>query len=158
MAAKILINGPAGTGKTSLLRDLDDAFVVSRDGKAFPFKIPHMTIKEFYDMSTVILGGTIDIDGEEVYVEGVEDKLEKYAEKFGEYPKTVVIDSVSKLMQDAIDYANLNFEGFDVHSTINKEIAVLTSFVQETLVANGVNVVLINSMLKISLNQLSLKS
>lgn len=149
MSAKILANGKSGTGKSSLVKGLRKAFVVSRDGKAFPFKMPHMTIKEYIDMSTVILGGTIkDEEGNDVYYEGIMDKLEKYAERNGEYPETVVIDSVSKLMQDAIDYANLNFDGFDVHSTINKEIAVLTSFIQETLVANNVNVVLINHVME----------
>lgn len=148
MSAKILINGPAGVGKTSLVKNLNKAFVVSRDGKAFPFKMPHMLIREFYDMSTVILGGNIkDEDGTEIYIEGVMDKLEKYHEKNGEYPETVVIDSVSKLIQDAIDYANLHFENFDVHSNINKQVAVLTTFIQETLVANGVNVVLINHVM-----------
>lgn len=148
MSAKILINGPAGTGKTSLLKPLRKTFVVSRDGKAFPFPMAHMVIKEYLGMSTILYGGDIEVDGEETHIEGVLEKIEKYNDKFGEYPETVAIDSVSKLMLDAIDYANLNFEGFDVHSTINKEMATLTSFIQETLVANGVNVVLINHVME----------
>ena len=148
MSAKILINGPAGTGKSTLVKSLRKPFVVSRDGKAFPFQIPHMTIKEYYDMATIIHGGEVQTEEGKVTIEGIFDKLEKYAEKNGEYPETVVIDSVSKLMQDAIDYANLNFTGFDVHSTINKEIAVLTTFIQEELVANGVNVILINHVME----------
>jgi len=100
-------------------------------------------------MSTIIHGGaTKDSEGNEVLIEGVFDKIAKYEAKYGKLPATVAIDSVSKLMQDAIDYANLNFTGFDVHSTINKEIAVLTSFIQEELVANGVNVVLVNHVME----------
>lgn len=149
MSAKILINGKAGVGKSTLIKDLPNTFVVSRDGKAFPFKMPNMTIPTYYDMATVIHGGTIkDADGDEVVIEGVMDVLEKYNEKFGTYPETVVIDSVSKLIQDAIDYANLHYEGFDVHSTINKEVAILTAFIQEELVANGVNVVLVNHVME----------
>lgn len=147
MAAKILINGKAGSGKSTLLEGLPKTFVISRDGKAFPFRMPHMLIPEYYDMNTTLYGGTVKTDDGEVEIEGVFAKIEKYNEKFGEYPETVAIDSVSKLMQDAIDYANLNFDGFDVHSTINKEIATLTTFVQEHLVANGVNVVLINHVM-----------
>ena len=148
MSAKILINGVAGTGKSSLLKSLKDAFVISRDGKAFPFRMPHMLVKEYYGMATILYGGTVSVDGEEdLEVEGVLAKLERYAEKNGHYPATVAIDSVSKLMQDAIDQANLLYENFDVHSHINKEIAILTTFVQETLVANGVNVVLLNHVM-----------
>jgi len=148
MAAKILINGKAGVGKSTLIKDLTNAFVVSRDGKAFPFRMPHMMIPAYYDMTTIIHGGTIKTEDGEEYIEGVMDKLEKYNEKFGSYPNTIVIDSVSKLIQDAIDYANLHFEGFDVHSTINKEVAILTAFIQEELVANGVNVVLVNHVME----------
>ncbi len=149
MAAKILINGIAGTGKSSLVRDLKDAFVISRDGKAFPFKIPHMLIPNYHSMATILHGGTVKHeDGSIEEVEGVLEKLDKYEAKFGHYPSTVVIDSVSKLMQDAIDYANLNFKNFDVHSCINAEIAILTTFIQETLVANGVNVILINHVME----------
>jgi len=146
--AKVLINGKSGTGKTSLLRSLRNAFVVSRDGKQFSLPIPHMTIPIYTDMRTVIHGGTVtDSEGNAEKVPGIFDKLEAYNEKFGEYPETVVIDSVSKLMQDAIDSSNLNFTNFDIHSNLAKEIATLTSFVQEDLVANGVNVVLINHVM-----------
>ena len=144
---KILINGVAGTGKSSLLKSLTDAFVISRDGKDFPFQIPHTTIREYFGMDVIFYGGEIDADGEKVTIEGVWDKLVRYQEKNGSFPRTVAIDSVSKLMQDAIDYANLHFENFDVHSSINKEIAILTSFVQEVLVANGMNVVMINHVM-----------
>lgn len=143
MAAKILINGLSGSGKSSLIEPLKKTFVVSRDGKAFPFKMPHMLVKTFHDMGTLIHGGTVG-DG---HVEGIFDKVEAYNAKFGEYPETVVIDSVSKIMQDVIDMSNLKFSGFDTHSNIAREIALLTSFIQEDLVANGVNVVLINHVM-----------
>lgn len=147
MSAKLLINGKSGSGKSSLIENLRNAFVISRDGKAFPFEMPHMLISSYHTMSTIIHGGTAVVDDEEIEIEGVFQKVEKFEDKYGDLPEIVVIDSVSKLIQDAIDYANLNFAGFDVHSTINKEIAVLTSFVQEDLVANGINVVLINHVM-----------
>lgn len=148
MAAKVLINGKSGVGKSSLIKHLEKPFVISRDGKEFPFELPHMTIRNYTDMKTILYGGTTRIDGENVEVEGVVDKLEKYVEIYGEAPGTVVIDSVSKLMQDAIDASNLKFTGFDIHSNINKEIAHLTTFVQEYLVANGVDVVLVNHVME----------
>jgi hypothetical protein len=148
LMAKVLINGKSGTGKTNLLRNLRNAFVVSRDGKQFSLKIPHMTIPKYIDMNTTVNGGDFE-DPEEgtVHIQGIFDKLEAYHEKYGEYPETVVIDSVSKLMQDAIDTSNLNFTNFEVHSNLAKEIAILTAFIQEDLVANGVNVVLINHVM-----------
>lgn len=147
MGAKILINGVAGSGKTNLIKTLTDAFVISRDGKDFPFNIPHMVVPEFYSMDIMINGGEVEIDGEDVYIEGFYDKIEKYNKKTGKYPETIVIDSASKIMQDIIDFANLNFTNFDIHSHINREIAVLTKFVQEGLVANDMNVVIINHVM-----------
>lgn len=141
MSAKLLINGKSGSGKTSLLKSLKNAFVISRDGKAFPFSIPHMLVKEFYNMDTLINGN------EELEIEGTFSKLEKFKEKTGDYPDTIVIDSSSKILQDIIDHANLNFTNFDIHSYINKEVSVLTKFVQEDLVNNDFNVVIINHVM-----------
>lgn len=147
MGAKILINGKSGSGKTNLIKTLKDAFVISRDGKDFPFSIPHMVVPTFYSMDIMVNGGEVAIDNEDVYIEGFYEKMEKYNLKLGKYPETIVLDSVSKMMQDVIDYANLNFTNFDIHSHINKEVAVLTRFVQEGLVANGMNVVIINHVM-----------
>jgi len=147
MGAKILINGISGSGKTTLMKSLTNTFVVSRDGKAFPFNIPHMLVPTFYSMNALINGGVVKSEGEEIEVEGFFDKLEKYKEVIGDYPKTIAIDSASKLMQDIIDFSNLNFTNFDIHSHINKEVAVFTSFVQEDLVANGINVVILNHVM-----------
>lgn len=144
MAAKLLVNGKAGSGKTSLLSSLEDAYVISRDGKEFPFAIPHTTFTNFNGIIGMINGWEEDVEGETVYHEGIIDKLEKYKEVYGTLPKTVVWDSVSKTLQDIIDYSNLTFKNFDIHSNINKEVAILTKFIQEYLVAQGVNVVLLN--------------
>ena len=45
---KLLINGEAGVGKTTLLKDLvaKDTLVIAIDGKDFPLNIPHATYKE----------------------------------------------------------------------------------------------------------------
>lgn len=148
MAAKILINGKAGVGKSTLIKDLKKVFVISRDGKNFPFELPHMLVPTYYGMSTILHGGSVkNADGTTLEVEGVFAKLQKYVDRFGELPETVVIDSVSKLMTDAIEYSVLHYENFDVHTSINKEVAFLTTFIQEELVANGVNVVLINHVM-----------
>lgn len=151
MSAKILINGPASSGKTSLLRTLKDAFVVSRDGKNFPFKVPHWVIREFTDMTSIIYGATVkDEDGKEVYQEGVHDKLLKYEERNGQLPTTVVFDSVSKLYLDIIEYAttNVSKEWGQQGAHVTAEIGILNNYIQDTLVANGINVILLNHVLK----------
>ena len=84
MSAKILINGKAGVGKTNLYNGLPETFVISRDGKAFPFKMPHMLIPTYYGMDIAIHGGEIKTEDGDEYIEGVMDKLEKYNERFGE--------------------------------------------------------------------------
>jgi len=147
MAGKLLINGVSGVGKTSLLQSLLNAFVISRDGKNFPFNMPHMLVPAFYNMNTLLNGGTVGVGEEEVVVEGFFDKVEKYNDKFGKYPETIAIDSCSKIMQDIIDVSNLHYTNFDIHSNINKEIAILTRFIQEDLVANGMNVVMLNHVM-----------
>jgi len=150
MSAKILINGAAGQGKTELLRPLENAFVVSRDGKTFPFKIAHMTVTGYVSMDALINGITTKEDGEETYHEGIMDKLEKYNDKFGEYPSTIVFDSVSKIFLDVIEYATENIpkEWGQQGAFVNKELGVLNNFIQEVLVANGMSVVLINHVMK----------
>lgn len=145
MSAKILISAMANTGKTSLLKSLTDAYVISRDGKKFPLEIPHTNFTDFSGMENMIHGyESEDDEGNPIHVPGINDKIIAYNEAFGKYPKTVAIDSVSKILQDIIDYANVNFKGFDIHSTINKEIALLTNYIEETLIGNGMNVVLIS--------------
>ena len=55
MAIKILINGEAGTGKTSLLSSLDKrTFVASRDAKEFGLKIPHTLVEEWLGMQAFV--------------------------------------------------------------------------------------------------------
>lgn len=147
MGAKILINGKSGSGKTNLLKPLKKAFVISRDGKDFPLNIPHMLVNEFHGMDILINGGSVEVEDDEIYIEGFYEKVEKYNEKMGHYPETIAIDSASTIMQNIIDNANINYTNFDIHSNINKEVAILTKFVQEGLVANGMNVVIINHVM-----------
>lgn len=144
MPAKILVNAKSGSGKTSLTSSLTDAYVISRDGKNFPFPIPHTTFTDFDGILPMINGWDEDVDGDVVHHDGIIDKLEKYEEAYGKMPATVVWDSVSKTLQDIIDDSNMKYKNFDVHSNINKEVAILTKFVQEYLIGQGINVILMN--------------
>lgn len=147
MPVKILVNAIAGGGKTSLLESMgEDTFVVSRDAKAFGFPVPHMLVETYYDMETFIYGGTVkDDDGEDLEVDGVMQKIEKYNEAYGNYPTNVVIDSVSQITMDVIDVASQTPNVYGSQGAeITKELALLTKFIHEDLELNGMNVILMN--------------
>lgn len=130
MAVKLLISGTSNSGKTTLLSSLTDAFVISHDGKNFPFPIPHTNITDFKTAAEFIKITT--------------EKLQAYKAKFGNLPATVAIDSSSKIFDTLADSCNTRFTGFHVFSNLNKEIHEITEYVQNVLIANGMNVVLIS--------------
>lgn len=150
MAIKLLINGIAGAGKTDLLRTLGkESFVVSRDAKSFALPIPHMLVDTYYNMTTLCYGAEITTSEGKVYVPGILDKIETYAEKMGQYPENVVIDSVSQIFMDAIDKASQTPNVYGSQGAeVTKEIAILTSFIHEQLELNGVNVILLNHVIE----------
>ena len=130
MAVKLLISAEANSGKTTLTKTLTDTLVVSHDGKKFPFKVPHVTIREFSSAQELL--DTID------------EKIVSYKERFGDYPKTIVFDSVSKIFDTMVENCNTKFTGYSVYSNLNKEIAQLTYYIESTLIASDMNVVLIS--------------
>jgi len=149
MAIKIVVSGVAGAGKTDLLRSLgQESFVVSRDAKAFALPIPHMLVDTYYNMTTLIYGGKQIVDGVEVYIDGIVDKMEKYNDKYGEYPTLVAIDSVSQIFMDVIDVASQTPNVYGSQGAeVTKEIAILTKFIHEDLELNGISVVLLNHVI-----------
>ena len=127
-AAKLLITGLEATGKTTVTSGLEKAMVVSIDGKAYPFNVPHYRPDKY--------NGLAQFKAELI------DKLKKYKEKFGEKPQTVVFDTVTKLYENMYKYAQANFKGFDVHNTISVETLSFNDMVEDLLIKNGVNVVI----------------
>lgn len=133
MAIKLLISAESNSGKTTLTKDLKDSLVVSHDGKKYPFPVPHVLIDSF---STT-----------EELINIVNDKIVTYKEKFGEYPKNVVFDSVSKIFDTLLDKCNEKHTGFKIYSELNKEIHAFTEYVEHTLIASDINVILISHAL-----------
>jgi hypothetical protein len=152
MSAKILVNSEAGVGKTTLLRSLDPAktLVISRDSKAFPLAIPHMLVEEYYDMNTFLYGADMtQEDGSTNHIDGVVDKMEAFNDKFGYYPETVAFDTVSQLTMDVINKAlkTPNVYGSQ-GAEINKELSTFVDFLHSYLELNGVNIILLNHVIK----------
>ena len=128
MPAKILVTGLANSGKTSLLKPLEKVLVFSRDGKPFSLELPHVNVPD-YDKIDELL----DV---------VEEKLEAYKAKMGEYPDTIVFDSVSRIFTDIETNCQNKFKGYDVWSNVNMEVNKFVAATNE-LMESGFNIVLI---------------
>ena len=127
-ASKLLITGLESTGKTTLTSNLDKALVVSVDGKAYPFSVPHYRPEKY--------------NGLQQFKDELVVKLKAYKAKYGERPRTVVFDTVTKLYENMYKYAQANFKGFDIHNTISTETLSFNDMVEDLLISNGVNVVI----------------
>ncbi len=129
--AKILISGLSNTGKTSLLRPLKNALIISHDGKRFALPMAHINIPDFTDMAT--------------FIDTCNAGAEAYREKVGEYPATMAIDSVSRVFTSAYDALNAKFNGdnFKVYAALDREIKLFTDYLED-VVANGISLVIIS--------------
>jgi len=152
MTTKLLVNGEAGAGKTSLLKDLDGVFVISIDGKDFPLAVPHVTYKENVTFKEIINGYETTVehveDGKLVtevkQIKGIIEILDMYVEKMKKFPTTIVVDSVSKAANNIIEKGNTDFENFDIHSHIKRELGLLNSFITEYLEPRCENIIILN--------------
>jgi hypothetical protein len=144
MTIKLLINGIASAGKTSLLSSMgEETFVISRDAKAFNLPLPHMLVDSYVDMNTFIYGN------EKAEIEGIVGKIGKYHDHFGKYPQNVVIDSVSQITLDVIETAANSPDSYGSRSMeINRELGLLTKFIHEDLELSGMNVILMNHVIE----------
>ena len=146
-AIKLLVNGIAGSGKTSLLSSMgEETFVISRDAKKFGLPIPHYLVENWVNMEAFLYGYK---DEEDNHIEGVFDKIEKYNEKFGHYPENIVIDSVSQIFMDVIEEASKRPNVYGSQGAeVTKEMGILTKFIHEDLEMNGMNVILLNHVIE----------
>lgn len=131
--AKLLVSGMANTGKTSLLQSLKDVLIIANDGKKYPFKQPHVNISEF--------------NTAEQMISDISDAMEKYKEKFGDYPKTVVIDSVSKTWLDIEAHYLRTVSSFP-YGPIGKDISTVMHFLENELAKNGFNLIFVSHAFK----------
>lgn len=128
MSAKILITGMPNTGKTTLLKPLQNVLVMARDGKPFSLELPHVNVAEFKNIDE--------------FLNLLEEKLEVYNAKMGQYPDTIAFDSVSRIFTDIETSCSKRFNGYEVWANVNKEINKFLEAIN-VLQENGFNIVLI---------------
>lgn len=130
MSVKLLISAEANAGKTTLTRDLEKSLVVSADGKRYPFPKPHIAVPQ--------------VDSAAELIDLITEKVQAYNEKYGEYPETVVFDSVSKIFEIFYNNCNEKYTGFTIYSKLDSEISALNNFIEESLIASDMNVIIIS--------------
>ena len=125
---KFLVVGQESTGKTTLISSIKNGFVMSTDNKAFRGKVPHFRYSTYKGLDDLI--------------DTISNKLEVYEAKFGKLPETFVIDSVTHLQNALVKYANDKYTGYNIWTSINKDILAFNSFIEEELIPAGINVVM----------------
>ncbi len=125
---KLLVSSLPNIGKTSLLQSLTDTLVIARDGKKYPFPQPHVNVADFTSADELI-----DI---------IVNKVEAYEDKFKKLPKTVAIDSISKILLDIEGYTLEQVKSFP-YGKVNTEIKKIVDFIERDMVPNF-NVVLVS--------------
>lgn len=115
------------SGKTTIISTITDALVVSTDNKAFTGKVPHFRYSTYNGIDDLL--GTITA------------KIEAYAEKYGKLPRTLVIDSVTHLASAMEKYMNDKYTGFNIWSNLSKDILAFNSYLEDTVIPEGINVV-----------------
>ncbi len=125
---KLLISSLPNIGKTTLLQTLKDVLVISRDGKKYPFPQPHVNVPDFTSATQLI-----DL---------VYEKVRAYEEKHGEMPKTIAIDSMSKILLDIEGYVLEQVKSFP-YGKVNTEIKHVVDFIERDMAPNF-NIVLVS--------------
>jgi len=132
MAIKMLISALPNTGKTTLLQTLTDVLVFSHDGKVYPFPQPHVNINDFETVDNLIAT--------------IESSIGKYEAKYNAFPKTIVIDSISKVLL-TIEGNILERVSSFPYGVINTEIKKLMDFLEVSIVPN-VNLILVSHAMR----------
>ncbi len=128
---KMLVSGITNSGKTSILQTLEDVLIIARDGKQYPFPQAHVNVPDFTKIDTLI-----DL---------IVDKVEAYEQKMGSVPKTIAIDSISKILLDIEGYILEQVKSFP-YGKVNTEIKKFVDFIERDM-ATTFNVVLVSHAL-----------
>jgi len=125
---KLLLSSLPNIGKTTLLQTLTDTLVIARDGKQYPFEQPHVNVPDFTSADQ--------------FTNIIVEKVEAYEEKFDKLPKTIAIDSISKVLLDIEGYTLEQVKSFP-YGKVNTEIKKVVDFIERDMAPNF-NIVLVS--------------
>ena len=128
-AVKLLVCGFESSGKSTITSDIENALIINFDRKQYGFKVPHINAGVFNGMDDLI--NTLNT------------KVGAYQEKFNKLPDTIVLDTVTQFYTAMAKYNGEKFTGYDTHANNNKDTLSLNGYIEDTLIANGVNVVIV---------------
>lgn len=128
MAIKILITGFENTGKSTLASKVKDAFIINCDRKDYPFKVPHSNFPEWRGLDD--------------FINFTNSKIKAYKEKFKKLPKYVIFDTITQLYVNMVKYNNKVYQGFSIHSQNDTDTLGINSYIEDTLLKNGINVII----------------
>lgn len=128
---KLLVSSLPNIGKTTLLQTLEDVLVIARDGKRYPFPQAHVNVPDFTSADELI--------------NLIVEKVEAYEDKMGKLPKTIAIDSISKILLDIEGYTLEQVKSFP-YGKVNTEIKKVVDFIERDMAPNF-NIVLVSHAL-----------
>lgn len=129
MAVKFLVSGLESSGKSTMTSKIKDALVINFDDKEYNFETPNSDFRDYKGIGSVF--------------DFINNKLVKYKEVKGEFPKVLVIDTVTQMYASMTLFNLKKYRGFDTHSNNNFDTLEFNKYLEDVILANGVDVVIV---------------
>ena len=129
MAIKLLVAAFESSGKSTITSQLEDVLVFNFDHKEYSFKVPHANLKSY--------------EGMDHLVAQMSEKIKAYKERFGNFPKNIVFDTVTQMYSSMQKFNADKYKGFDVHSNNSRDTLAFNQFIEDTIIPSGINAIVV---------------
>lgn len=129
MAVKLLVSGLESSGKSTITSKIREALVINFDNKEYNFEVVSSDFRHYKGIDSVI--------------SFINDKITKYKEVYKKFPKVIVLDTVTQLYSMMVLYNSKKYTGFNVHNQNNIDTLEFNNYIEDVLIANGVDVVVV---------------
>lgn len=126
---KLLVSAFESSGKSTITSQLEGVLVINFDHKEYGFKVPHVNLKEYEGMQKLL--------------DDISAKIHAYKDKFGDFPTTIVFDTVTQMYSAMQRYNAEKYKGFDIHTNNNRDTLDFNNFIETTIVPSGINAVIV---------------